>query len=72
MPMANRKVAYPSDYTKVYADELKNGTPFNMFSFAPQVWDTWSAGIGAVMEGKKTVEQLADDLEALRVKIGPH
>ena len=72
MPMANRKVAYPSPYTKVYAEELKNGTPFTMFSFAPQMWDTWSANIGGVMEGKKTVEQLVNDLEALRVKIGPH
>lgn len=72
MPMANRKVKYSSPYTKVYADEMKNGAAFNMFSFAPQIFDVWSASIGPVMEGKKTVEQLANELEAVRAKIGPH
>jgi len=72
MPVVNRKVVYPSDYTKVYADQVKGGTPYNIFAFNPQVWDYWSANIGALMQGQKTVEQFADGLEALRAKLTAH
>ena len=72
MPVVNKKVTYPSEYTKTYANELVNGTSFTIFSFAPQVYDAWSASIGPIMLGQKTVEQFANELEAVRVKIGPH
>ena len=72
MPMVNKKLVYPSEYTQVYTVQFKNGTAYNIFGYDPQIADLWTANVSAIMLGQKTPEQFAGEWEALRLRLGPH
>ena len=68
-PLANRFAPKMSNYAAAYAADLEHATPYGLMGFDPELMQAFQGKIRSLVKGKISSRDLADELEAMRVRI---